>query len=73
MKSTRFHKKNLIMLINIDTQIGEIKIIITIMEITTILTLNGQIRYILEVHMVDFTNLKANKYHKIRLKIMNHK
>jgi hypothetical protein len=61
------------MAININTQIKEIEIIITIIEIRTLVTLNGHKRYILKILIVDFMNLKVNKYQKIGLKLMNHK
>jgi hypothetical protein len=50
-----------------------IEIITTIIVAGTYITLNGQIKYILDVQMIYFMNLKANKYHKIGLKIVNHK
>jgi hypothetical protein len=39
----------------------------------TSISLNGQIRYTLEVRMTDFMNLKVNKCHKIGRKIVSHK
>jgi hypothetical protein len=54
MKSTKIMKNNTIMHINISTHIERIGIDITIMNIYLIQI--GQIKFILEVRMIDFMN-----------------
>jgi hypothetical protein len=56
LKIQNIIEKNIIMRINISIQIEGIETIITIREIRIHLILIGQIKFILEVQMVDFMN-----------------
>jgi hypothetical protein len=56
LKIQNIIEKNIIMRINISIQIEGIETIITIREIGIHLILIGQIKFILEVQMVDFMN-----------------
>jgi hypothetical protein len=66
-----------IMHININIQMNEIEIETTIKDWDTLI-INGPIKFILEIKIVDysikkFTILKVNMCHKIELKIISHK